>query len=111
MRPTTELIRIWTEALVPVCNHSKSHASQELKWLLQHAKEQAFKVDRYASSHSGDIIRRVPRAGGLSDKEISLMQDYVSQRVKTRKPLQYIIGKQISHTTGERLDYKIGLIF
>ncbi|KAI8594453.1 S-adenosyl-L-methionine-dependent methyltransferase [Dissophora ornata] len=107
---TTELIRIWTEALVPVCNHSKSHASQELKWLLQHAKEQQHlnlkdhhnqltggggggggqSVD---SSKTG-MNHNKARGQQLSEEEVMLMQSYVDQRVKTRKPLQYILGTQ-----------------
>ncbi|KAF9357074.1 hypothetical protein BGX26_004283 [Mortierella sp. AD094] len=100
MSPTTELIRIWTEALVPVCNQSRSHASQEVKWLLQHARRQARIVDGNTRTESRSVnssgidMRRVSRAGGLSDVEASLMQDYVDQRVKARKPLQYILGTQ-----------------
>ncbi|KAF9550165.1 hypothetical protein EC957_001651 [Mortierella hygrophila] len=91
MRPTTELVRIWTEALVPVCNNSKSHASQELKWLLQHAKHQsrASLAARSDGAAPGGGVRR-----GLSEKEVELMQGYVDERVRTRKPLQYILGTQ-----------------
>ncbi|KAF9327714.1 hypothetical protein BGZ91_001334 [Linnemannia elongata] len=89
MRPTTELVRIWTEALVPVCNNSKSHASQELKWLLQHAKHQsrASLTARSSGAAAGGGSRE-----SLSEKEVELMQGYVDERVKTRKPLQYILG-------------------
>ncbi|KAF9154227.1 hypothetical protein BG015_001481 [Linnemannia schmuckeri] len=90
MRPTTELVRIWTEALVPVCNNSKSHASQELKWLLQHAKHQS-----RPSLAAGSVATGGGGKGGsLSEKEVELMQGYVDERVKTRKPLQYILGTQ-----------------
>ncbi|KAF9296701.1 hypothetical protein BGZ88_012060 [Linnemannia elongata] len=91
MRPTTELVRIWTEALVPVCNNSKSHASQELKWLLQHAKHQsrASLTARSSGAAAGGGSRE-----SLSEKEVELMQGYVDERVKTRKPLQYILGTQ-----------------
>lgn len=90
MRPTTELVRIWTEALVPVCNNSKSHASQELKWLLQHAKHQS-----RASLAARSAGATVGGGGkdGLSEKEVELMQGYVDERVRARKPLQYILGK------------------
>ncbi|KAG0334172.1 hypothetical protein BG000_008572 [Podila horticola] len=99
MRATLKLVKIWTEALVPVCNHSQSHASQELKWLMQHAKqvahiqEQQLKA-KTASSFSPNIIAGQRGRGTLSPQEIELLQGYVDQRVKTRKPLQYILGTQ-----------------
>ncbi|KAG0281413.1 hypothetical protein BGZ96_001143 [Linnemannia gamsii] len=93
MRPTTELVRIWTEALVPVCNNSKSHASQELKWLLQHAQHQSNLLLREQSRRS-TTARHAVAGAGLSEKEIELMQGYVDERVKARKPLQYILGTQ-----------------
>ncbi|KAF9333237.1 hypothetical protein BG006_003874 [Podila minutissima] len=99
MRTTLELVKIWTEALVPVCNHSQSHASQELKWLMQHAKqvahiqEQQLKA-KAASSYSPNIIAGQRGRGTLSPHEIELLQGYVDQRVKSRKPLQYILGTQ-----------------
>ncbi|KAK3808003.1 MAG: S-adenosyl-L-methionine-dependent methyltransferase [Linnemannia gamsii] len=99
MRPTTELVRIWAEALVPVCNNSKSHASQELKWLLQHAKQQSLLVSRQARSSPATATTTTTTtarvtAGGLSEREVELMQGYVDERVKARKPLQYILGTQ-----------------
>ncbi|KAG0353463.1 hypothetical protein BG005_007252 [Podila minutissima] len=99
MRKTLELVKLWTEALVPVCNHSQSHASQELKWLMQHAKqvahiqEQQLKA-KAASSYSPNIIAGQRGRGTLSPHEIELLQGYVDQRVKSRKPLQYILGTQ-----------------
>ncbi|KAF9189424.1 hypothetical protein BGZ51_009600 [Haplosporangium sp. Z 767] len=90
MRAAAELIRAWTEALVPVCNNSKSHASQEVKWLLHHAKQQLRLIQSPAkptSSNSDSIGAR-----DLSEGEVNLMQSYIDQRVKTRKPLQYILG-------------------
>ncbi|KAG0040654.1 hypothetical protein BGZ82_000075 [Podila clonocystis] len=99
MRATLELVKTWTEALVPVCNHSQSHASQELKWLMQHARqvahiqEQQLKA-KAASSFSPNIIAGQRGRGTLSPQEIELLQGYVDQRVKTRKPLQYILGTQ-----------------
>ncbi|KAF8938295.1 hypothetical protein BGZ47_008640 [Haplosporangium gracile] len=74
MRPTIELVRIWTEALVPVCNNSKSHASQELKWLLQYAKHQS-RPSLAAGSAAAD---GGGKAGSLSEKEIELMQGYTA---------------------------------
>ncbi|KAF9555216.1 hypothetical protein EC968_009070, partial [Mortierella alpina] len=98
-----ELIRTWTEALVPVCNHSLSHARQEVKWLLQHSKRMAVsssalnaraevRLHQGAKSHSGAV--RSGSREGLTDKETELMQSYVDQRTKGRKPLQYILGTQ-----------------
>ncbi|KAF9908038.1 hypothetical protein EC991_010282 [Linnemannia zychae] len=79
-------------ALIPVCNNSKSHASQELKWLLQHAKQQSLLASQeHARSSSSPSVSA---AGSLSEREIELMQGYVDERVKTRKPLQYILGTQ-----------------
>ncbi|CAO3571010.1 unnamed protein product [Mortierella alpina] len=98
-----ELIRAWTEALVPVCYHSLSHARQEVKWLLLHSKHMAatpsalatlagdrFDQDEPSNSGRGSSGNR----DGLSDKEIELMQSFVNQRTKGRKPLQYILGTQ-----------------
>ncbi|KAF9204027.1 hypothetical protein BGZ49_005766 [Haplosporangium sp. Z 27] len=102
MRPTTELIRIWTQALVPVCNNSKSHASQEVKWLLQHAKEQVIMNDNSETEsrrggnnnsidNNNDDIRPRDSRAEISKTEVSLMQEYVRQRIEDRKPLQYIL--------------------
>ncbi|KAG0249263.1 hypothetical protein BG011_009454 [Mortierella polycephala] len=87
MRVATELIRAWTEALVPICNNSKSHASQEVKWLLHHAKQQSCLPAKSTSSNNDRTGTR-----GLSKEEVDLMQDYIKQRVEDRKPLQYILG-------------------
>ncbi|KAF9586304.1 GTPase of the mitochondrial inner membrane that associates with the large ribosomal subunit [Lunasporangiospora selenospora] len=102
MRRTAELIKAWTEALVPVCNHSQSHAAQELKWLLQHAKLEARKSIAAAPSETSFPTTRRPTtqqssttgSSELSEKEVTLLQSYVDQRVKFRKPLQYILGTQ-----------------
>ncbi|KAF9436320.1 hypothetical protein BGZ76_004281 [Entomortierella beljakovae] len=107
MRHAKELIRIWTEALVPVCNNSKDHASQEVKWLLQHAKEQAKLLANSQGSNSQSpgqngrmgnldpVEDRVSRGSSeLTSRVTELMQSYVDQRVDTRKPLQYILGTQ-----------------
>ncbi|KAF9927339.1 hypothetical protein BGZ67_007558 [Mortierella alpina] len=98
-----ELIRIWTEALVPVCNHSLSHARQEVKWLLQHSKHMAVTPSALNALAGGCLNQdektkgsagRSGTRGGLSDKEVELMQSFVDQRTKGRKPLQYILGSQ-----------------
>ncbi|KAF9983911.1 hypothetical protein BGZ75_004529 [Mortierella antarctica] len=98
-----ELIRIWTEALVPVCNHSLSHARQEVKWLLQHSKHMAVTPSALNALAGGRLNQdektkgsagRSGTRGGLSDKEVELMQSFVDQRTKGRKPLQYILGSQ-----------------
>ncbi|KAG0204108.1 hypothetical protein BGX28_003869 [Mortierella sp. GBA30] len=100
-RAAKELIRTWTEALVPVCNNSRSHADQEVKWLLLHSKQQSYRCVRQSdlhaassSSRDGNGAESMQNGGGLSSMEIQLMQSYVDQRVKARKPLQYIIGTQ-----------------
>ncbi|KAF9280232.1 hypothetical protein BGZ68_007429 [Mortierella alpina] len=98
-----ELIRTWTEALAPVCNHSLSHARQEVKWLLKHSKHMAVgpsapntlaahRLNQGEKTNGG--TRRSGNRNGLSDKEIELMQSFVDQRTKGRKPLQYILGTQ-----------------
>ncbi|KAG0222700.1 hypothetical protein BGX31_008920 [Mortierella sp. GBA43] len=95
MRSTKDLIKIWTAALQPVCNHSASHASQEAKWLLLHAKENARRLDqRTRYSAQSKQSRLTQRAEQLSEQEVNMMQLYVDQRVKDRKPLQYILGSQ-----------------
>lgn len=95
MRATLELVKIWTEALVPVCNHSQSHASQELKWLMQHAKQVAhIQEQQLKATNASNIVAGQRGRGTLSPYEIELLQSYVDQRVKTRKPLQYILGTQ-----------------
>ncbi|KAI9238698.1 MAG: S-adenosyl-L-methionine-dependent methyltransferase [Podila humilis] len=95
MRATLELIKTWTEALVPVCNHSQSHASQELKWLMQHAKQVALiQEQQLKATNASNIVAGQRGRGTLSPYEIELLQGYVDQRVKTRKPLQYILGTQ-----------------
>ncbi len=96
-----EMIRTWTEALMPVCNHSLSHARQEVKWLLLHSKHMAVTPSALSAPAGGRSAQdekantRTGRSGsrdGLSDREIELMQCYVDQRTKGRKPLQYILG-------------------
>lgn len=95
MRATLELVKTWTEALVPVCNHSQSHASQELKWLMQHAKQVAhIQEQKLKATNASNIVAGQRGRGTLSPYEIELLQSYVDQRVKTRKPLQYILGTQ-----------------
>ncbi|KAG0311429.1 hypothetical protein BGZ99_010169 [Dissophora globulifera] len=97
MRAATELIKIWTEALVPVCNHSRSHAGQELKWLMQHAREQArlsLRVDHHSNNDSSSSTTKRSGTVSLSEREVALMESYIDQRVQGRKPLQYILGTQ-----------------
>ncbi|KAF9919019.1 hypothetical protein BX616_002988 [Lobosporangium transversale] len=99
MRATSELIRKWTEALVPICNHSKSHAGQEVKWLLQHARQQArLMISENGSRNKESMILETGNSEpGLHHSEgliVALMQSYVEQRVHERKPLQYILGTQ-----------------
>jgi len=84
MRAKAELVKNWTSALVSVCNHNQSHAAQEVKWLLQHAKEQTARLGMKSSAVKTDY---------MSEAEIGLMQNYIHQRVHDRKPLQYILGR------------------
>lgn len=95
MRSSKDLIKIWTAALEPVCNHSTSHANQEVKWLLLHAKEiTRQRVQRAKPNFNSRQTRHGHGAGQLSEQVVGVMQHYVDQRVKDRKPLQYILGKE-----------------
>ncbi|KAG0234708.1 hypothetical protein BGW41_001028 [Actinomortierella wolfii] len=67
--------------LVPVCNNSESHAAQELKWLWQHANDEASKKSDSSTIRHNDVA-------------MALLEDYVHERVQHRKPLQYILGTQ-----------------
>ncbi|KAI1306111.1 hypothetical protein EDD11_004855 [Mortierella claussenii] len=93
MKALPELIRLWTEALIPVCNHSRSHASQEMKWLLQHARVQVSAMNAQ-ESRDPSRFKEGAGVGQVPERVVSLMQSYVEQRVNTRKPLQYILGTQ-----------------
>ncbi|KAF9425476.1 hypothetical protein BGZ94_007496 [Podila epigama] len=90
---------MWTEALVPVCNQSQSHASQELRWLMQHVKEvvtqaQAKEKEGETGPTVGNVISGGRGRGSLTRREIELLQGFVDERVHGRKPLQYILGTQ-----------------
>ncbi|KAF9972293.1 hypothetical protein BGZ73_004592 [Actinomortierella ambigua] len=89
-----------TQLLIPVCNDSESHAAQELKWLWQHARDEASKstTDAKATAKKNKTDDNTSTLSepskSQSDIAQALLEDYVQQRVQERKPLQYILGTQ-----------------
>lgn len=70
-----ELRRIFR--LLPACERDISLAKREFKWLKEHVSPSALQNQRR-----------------LNPTELRRFEDHIKDRVKYRKPLQYILGTQ-----------------